>query len=70
MCGEDFALDGPLPIQFVRTYLSSRAGTPAAIGWGWSHNLQESIEIIVKGHRDWKTVHAQFRSRVTPRPER
>jgi len=67
--GDDFGLDGPLPIQFVRSYSSSRVGTEGPMGWGWSNNLQESIELVAQGHPDWNQVHAQFEEQGDPAPD-
>ncbi len=60
-CAEDCALDGPLPIQFARTYSSERsAGTPGPLGHGWVHNYMESLERIASDHADYADVHARF----------
>ena len=51
--GEDFTLDGPIAVQFVRTYSSGSAGREGTLGHGWSHNLQQRIELLDNSHPDW-----------------
>src|SRR5262249_50942985 len=65
---EDLALDGPLPIQFVRTYVSTEAETSGPLGSGWSHNYQESIERITSDHPRWEEIHARFQAADDPSP--
>src|SRR5262245_17435499 len=65
---EDLALDGPLPIQFVRTYVSTSADTCGPLGFGWSHNYQESIERITSDHPRWEEIHARFQATDDPSP--
>jgi len=54
--GDDFELDGPVPIQFVRTYLSTEAGRAADMGFGWTHNFKERLEFLSPAHPDWPQV--------------
>ena len=68
VCAEDFSLESVLPIQFVRTYLSSSSDRDGPLGHGWSHNFQESIEPIDRDHPGWSTVHAQFEESGEPSP--
>jgi RHS repeat-associated protein len=66
---EDCALDGPLPIQFVRTYSSGAAAAPRGpLGPGWVHNYDEAIERVAPGHADHADVHAQFVDAGAPSP--
>ena len=55
-CAEDCSLDGQLPIQFTRTYMSANADKAGPLGCGWFHNYQESILRILPGHPDWEKV--------------
>jgi RHS repeat-associated protein len=68
VCAEDFAVESVLPIQFVRTYLSSSSDRDGPLGHGWSHNFQESIEPIEPEHPEWSAVHAQFEQSGEPSP--
>jgi RHS repeat-associated protein len=66
---EDCALDGPLPIQFVRTYSSAQAGASVGpLGAGWVHNYMEEIERVAPGHADHADVHARFVEAGAPSP--
>ncbi len=69
-CGEDVALDGPLPIQFVRTYVSPKADHRGPLGYSWRHNYQESITRVSKGHHAWKKIHDKFVAQGNPSPTR
>jgi RHS repeat-associated protein len=67
--GEDLDLDGPLPVQFVRTYVSSRAAVDGPLGHGWAHNFQEEIEPVEQGHPEWERVHAELTAAGNPDPD-
>ena len=58
--GDDLFLDGPIPIQFVRTYVSNRAAERGPLGHGWAHNLEERLELVRSGHPRWSEIHQQF----------
>lgn len=39
----DFELPGPLPLVFCRDYMSSFSHRSAAVGYGWSHSLDQAV---------------------------
>jgi RHS repeat-associated protein len=39
----DFALPGPLPLVFERTYFSSWSHRDGSLGFGWSHSLDQAL---------------------------
>lgn len=65
---EDLALDGPLPIQLVRTYVSAHAATAGPLGFGWAHNYQASIERVTRDHPRWGEIHNRFQAADDPSP--
>ena len=67
--GDDFELDGPLPIQFARTYVSAAADKNGPLGYGWAHNFQESLEIVSKSHPEWKRIHDELTEAGNPSPD-
>jgi RHS repeat-associated protein len=58
--GDDLLLHGPIPIQFVRTYVSDRAAERGPLGHGWAHNLEERLEVVRSGHPRWSEIHERF----------
>lgn len=40
---QDFALPGPIPLKFERSYASGWAGRDGTLGHGWSHTLDEAV---------------------------
>ncbi len=67
--GDDLLLDGPIPIQFVRTYASQRAAEAGPLGHGWAHNLEERLELVRSGHPRWSAVHAECEAAGMPAPD-
>jgi RHS repeat-associated protein len=68
--GDDLLLDGPIPIQFVRTYVSDRAAERGPLGHGWVHNLEERLELVQDAHPRWTSIHQQFVAAGIPAPDR
>lgn len=65
---EDLALDSPLPIQFVRTYLSGRSAAAGPMGHGWVHNFQEQIELVDPDHAEWPRINSAYVAAGNPSP--
>ena len=49
----DFALSGPLPLEFERSASSAAASRDFGIGWGWAHTLGWVVEIKRDMVRVW-----------------